>query len=126
MGNLGEILAGDHDNMTYEEIAKTFPVEFAMRDADKLCYRYPNGESYLDVVERAGTLLETISSSHNLLIISHQATLRCLLALLLDSPLAELPYLKVPLHTVIKLTLRHGQREVEYHKLPVDCVDTYR
>ena len=50
--NLGEILAGDHDNMTYEEIAKTFPVEFAMRDKDKLCYRYPNGESYLDVVER--------------------------------------------------------------------------
>ena len=49
---LGEILAGDHDNMTYEEIAAKFPVEFAMRDADKLCYRYPNGESYLDVVER--------------------------------------------------------------------------
>jgi len=49
---LGEISAGEHDNMTYEEIAEKFPVEFALRDADKLCYRYPGGESYLDVVER--------------------------------------------------------------------------
>ena len=44
--------AGEHDNMTYEEIAAKFPVEFALRDKDKLCYRYPGGESYLDVVER--------------------------------------------------------------------------
>lgn len=124
--NLGEILAGDHDNMTYEEIAKTFPVEFAMRDKDKLCYRYPNGESYLDVVERVNSLMDTITSSHNLLIISHQATLRCLLAMLLGVELVELPYLKVPLHTVIKVTVEQGATEVEYHRLPVDCVDTYR
>jgi len=112
--------------MTYEEIAAKFPVEFALRDKDKLCYRYPGGESYLDVVERVSGLLTSISSSHNLLIISHQATLRCLMALLLDSPLAELPYMKVPLHTVIKVTMNHGQRQVEFHRLPVDCVDTYR
>ena len=74
------------------------------------------------------SLLKTICSSDNLLIISHQATLRCLLALLLDSPLEELPYLRVPLHTVIKLSLRQDQQEVEveYHRLPVDCVDTFR
>jgi len=123
---LGEIKAGEHDNMTYEEIAAKFPVEFALRDKDKLCYRYPGGESYLDVVERVSGLLTSISSSHNLLIISHQATLRCLMALLLDSPLAELPYMEVPLHTVIKVTMNHGQRQVEFHRLPVDCVDTYR
>ena len=73
---------------------------------------------------RVGSLIKTISSSHNLLIISHQATLRCLLALLLDFPLAELPYLKVPLHTVIKLSLEEDHWEVEHHRLPVDCVDT--
>ena len=27
--------------MTYEDIATNFPVEFALRDRDKLCYRYP-------------------------------------------------------------------------------------
>ena len=72
------------------------------------------------------SLLKTICSSDNLLIISHQATLRCLLALLMDSPLEELPYMKVPLHTVIKLTLTKEGRELEYHRLPVDCVDTFR
>jgi hypothetical protein len=29
-----------------------FPEEFAMRAADKLSYRYPRGESYLDVIQR--------------------------------------------------------------------------
>ena len=38
-----------HDGMTYEEIAEQFPTEFAERDQDKLRYRYPKGESYLDV-----------------------------------------------------------------------------
>ena len=78
-------------------------------------------------LSRVGSLMKTICSSHNLLIISHQATLRCLLALLLDYPLEELPYMKVPLHTVIKVSLQEEEEvEVEYHRLPVDCVDTFR
>ena len=38
-----------HDNMTYEEIALQYPKDFAERDQDKLRYRYPFGESYIDV-----------------------------------------------------------------------------
>ena len=48
---LNEINSGMHDGMTYEEIAEQFPIEFAARDRDKLRYRYPNGESYVDVCE---------------------------------------------------------------------------
>ena len=48
---LNEINSGEHDGMTYEEIAEQFPIEFAARDRDKLRYRYPNGESYVDVCE---------------------------------------------------------------------------
>ena len=40
-----------HDEMTYEEIAYQYPKDFAQRDQDKLRYRYPFGESYLDVCE---------------------------------------------------------------------------
>jgi len=123
---LGEICAGDHDDMTYEEIAEKFPVEFALRDADKLHYRYPNGESYLDVVKRIKPLLQTIKEEHNLFIISHQATLRCLLTMILGYPSQDLPYLKVPLHTVIKLSFLVDEVAVEYHRLPVECVDTHR
>ena len=40
--------------------------------------------------------------------------------------LGELPYLKVPLHTVIKLTpVAYGCHE-EYFNLNVDSVDTHR
>ena len=123
---LGEICAGDHDDMTYEDIAEKFPVEFALRDADKLCYRYPNGESYMDVVQRIKPILQTIKEEDNLLIISHQATLRCLLTMILGYPSEDLPYLKVPLHTVIALTFLSDNVTVEYHSLPVECVDTYR
>ena len=38
---INEINAGLHDNMTYEDIASEFPAEFALRDSDKLNYRYP-------------------------------------------------------------------------------------
>lgn len=38
----------------------------------------------------------------------------------------ELPYLRVPLHTIIKLTpVAYGCR-VEHIKLPIDAVDTHR
>ena len=37
--------------MTYEEIEARFPSEFYARADDKLSYRYPRGESYLDVIQ---------------------------------------------------------------------------
>ena len=40
----------------------------------------------------------------NVVLIAHQAVLRCILAYFLEKPLAELPYISVPLHTLIKLT----------------------
>lgn len=40
----------------------------------------------------------------NVLVICHQAVMRCLLAYFLDKSAEEMPYLKCPLHTVLKLT----------------------
>ena len=45
------IITSRHDEMTYEEIAYQYPKDFAERDQDKLRYRYPFGESYVDVCE---------------------------------------------------------------------------
>jgi broad specificity phosphatase PhoE len=50
--NLDELYAGSCDGMTYEEIEEQFPEEFERRRTDKLAYRYPRGESYLDVIAR--------------------------------------------------------------------------
>jgi len=123
---LDEINAGEHDSMTYEEIAEKFPVEFALRDKDKLNYRYPKGESYMDVVKRLKPIFEELETEDNILIISHQATIRCLLTILLRSSMAELPYLKIPLHTVIKVKICDSGISMEYIRMAVECVDTFR
>ncbi|KAG8554499.1 hypothetical protein GDO81_003812 [Engystomops pustulosus] len=101
---LNEIDAGVCEEMTYEEIQEHFPEEFALRDQDKYRYRYPKGESYEDLVQRLEPVIMELERQENVLVICHQAVMRCLLAYFLDKSAEELPYLKCPLHTVLKLT----------------------
>jgi broad specificity phosphatase PhoE/predicted kinase len=99
---LDEIDAGICDGLTYPEIKERHPELYAARKADKLHTRYPGGESYVDVVERLIPLvLDLERTAGPVLIISHQAVLRALLACFLAVPRAHLPRLEVPLHTVI-------------------------
>lgn len=102
---LDEIDAGAFDGMTYEEIQKKHPAEFAARKLGKLAYRYPQGESYIDVVNRLEpVILELERHRGPLVIVGHQAILRVLYGYLTDKPLVEIPHLKMPLHTVVALT----------------------
>jgi broad specificity phosphatase PhoE/predicted kinase len=123
---LNEIDAGVCEGMTYEEIQQQFPDEFAMRDADKYYYRYPGGESYQDLVARLEPVIMELERQKNVLVICHQAVARCLLAYFLDKNRDELPYLQVPLHTVIKLTPIAYGCKVDYIPLNVPAVDTFR
>lgn len=59
--SLDELDAGVCDGMTYEEIAESFPEDYAARDDDKFNYRYRGGESYRDVVIRCGCLSRSYS-----------------------------------------------------------------
>ncbi|KAF8626416.1 hypothetical protein AX17_006582 [Amanita inopinata Kibby_2008] len=102
--SLDELDAGVCDGMTYEEIEQAYPDDFANRDEDKFNYRYRGGESYRDVVVRLEPVIMELERQENILIIGHQAILRCLYAYFHDLLQADLPYIKVPLHTVIKLT----------------------
>ncbi len=104
---LDEIDAGICDGMTYDEIAARLPEEFAARQADKLRYRYPRGESYLDVVTRLNPLiLELERIRRPLVIVGHQAVLRVLYAYLAGTPRERCPHLELPLHTVVELRPR--------------------
>ncbi|KAM7404176.1 hypothetical protein PAMP_011547 [Pampus punctatissimus] len=115
---LNEIDAGVCEDMTYEEIQKNYPEEFALRDQDKYRYRYPKGESYEDLVQRLEPVIMELERQENVLVICHQAVMRCLLAYFLDKSADELPYLKCPLHTVLKLTpVAYGQSNI--HLLPL-------
>uniref|UniRef100_T1JAT7 6-phosphofructo-2-kinase domain-containing protein n=1 Tax=Strigamia maritima TaxID=126957 RepID=T1JAT7_STRMM len=133
---LNEIDAGICEEMTYEEIQVKFPIEFAARDDNKFRYRYPRGESYEDLVARLEPVIMELERQANVLVVSHQAVLRCLLAYFLDKsagetnfPLdikKELPYIRVPLHTIIKLTPVAYGCKLEHIQIPIEAVDTHR
>ncbi|XP_045851300.1 6-phosphofructo-2-kinase/fructose-2,6-bisphosphatase 1 isoform X2 [Meles meles] len=114
------------EEMTYEEIQEHYPEEFALRDQDKYRYRYPKGESYEDLVQRLEPVIMELERQENVLVICHQAVMRCLLAYFLDKSSDELPYLKCPLHTVLKLTPVAYGCKVESIYLNVEAVNTHR
>ncbi|EJD53389.1 bifunctional 6-phosphofructo-2-kinase/fructose-2,6-bisphosphate 2-phosphatase [Auricularia subglabra TFB-10046 SS5] len=124
--SLDELDAGVCDGMTYEEIEEHYPDDYANRDEDKFNYRYRGGESYRDVVTRLEPVIMELERQENILIIGHQAILRCLYAYFHNLPQADLPYIKIPLHTVIKLTPKAYGCDEERYPLPIAAVDTHR
>ncbi|XP_053544339.1 6-phosphofructo-2-kinase/fructose-2,6-bisphosphatase 3 isoform X2 [Ictalurus punctatus] len=123
---LNEIDAGVCEEMTYEEMRERYPDEFALRDQDKYYYRYPTGESYQDLVQRVEPVIMELERQENVLVICHQAVMRCLLAYFLDKSADEMPYLKCPLHTILKLTPVAYGCKVESISLNIEAVNTHR
>ncbi|KAF5327775.1 hypothetical protein D9619_004559 [Psilocybe cf. subviscida] len=121
--SLDELDAGVCDGMTYEQ---AYPDDFANRDEDKFNYRYRGGESYRDVVVRLEPVIMELERQENILIFGHQAILRCLYAYFHHLPQVDLPYINIPLHTVIKLTPKAYGCDEERYALPIQAVDTHR
>ncbi|KAI8929216.1 hypothetical protein BC831DRAFT_502934 [Entophlyctis helioformis] len=107
---LDEIDSGVCDGLTYEEIEERFPADYLQRDTDKFNYRYHGGESYRDLVHRLEPVIMELERhcepNHSILIIGHQAVLRAIYSYFLNISHEQLPYIKVPLHTIVKLTPR--------------------
>ncbi len=102
--HLDELFAGQCDGMTYEEIEETYPEEFRRRKTDKLAYRYPRGESYLDVIARLEPMIiEMERHREPLLVVGHQGILRIIYAFYMGLSRAEAPYVSIPLNTVTHL-----------------------
>ena len=101
------------DGLSYEQVHIKFPEEYRARNQDKLAYRYPRGESYLDVIARLEPIIIEIERQQQpLVIVAHQAVLRCLYAYFLDLPVEEVPFLSIPLHTLVRLEAKaYGCKE---------------
>ncbi|KHJ90824.1 phosphoglycerate mutase family protein [Oesophagostomum dentatum] len=126
---LDEIDAGICEGLTYEDFEARYPKQFAERDKDKYHYRYPSGESYEDLVARLEPVIMELERQSDVLVISHQVLPLFFVAFwhtLQTRIREELPYLKVPLHTVIKLTPKAYSCEVEMFKFDIQAVNTYR
>ncbi|KAK3151324.1 hypothetical protein QOZ80_3AG0244430 [Eleusine coracana subsp. coracana] len=115
---LDEINAGICDGMTYDEIKKIKPDEYESRKKDKLRYRYPRGESYLDVIQRLEPVIIELERQRSpVVVISHQAVLRALYAYFADKPLEEVPNIEVPLHTIIEIQMGVAGVQEKRYKL---------
>lgn len=123
---LDELDAGVCDGLTYDQIAAQYPEDYAARDADKCNYRYRGGESYADLVHRLEPVIMELERVENVLIVSHQAIIRVILAYFLDKKAEEMPYIQVPLHTLIKLTPKAYECGFEVFPLAIPAVDTFR
>lgn len=123
---LDELDSGVCDGLTYEDIANIYPEDFAARDDDKYNYRYRGGESYRDVVIRLEPIIMELERSENVIIVTHQAVLRCIYAYYMNVPQEKSPWMEVPLHTLIKLTPRAYNTQEERYKADIPAVSTFR
>lgn len=111
--SLREIEAGECDGLSPAQIRSKFPEESRACMKDILRYRYPRAENYLDVIARLEPLIFELEQSITpIVIVAHQAVLRCLYSYFMDVPAVEIPHLSMPLHTIISLEPRaYGCKE---------------
>lgn len=121
---LNEIDAGICEGLTYAEVAEKHPEVAAARKEDKLRYRYPGGESYVDVIYRLEpVILELERQKGPVLIVAHNAVIRSIYAYFTGKRQDECPNIDIPLHTVFKLTTTaYGAMETRY---PLNVANTY-
>eukprot|EP01099_Mayorella_cantabrigiensis_P009062 TRINITY_DN980_c0_g2_i2.p1 TRINITY_DN980_c0_g2~~TRINITY_DN980_c0_g2_i2.p1 ORF type:complete len:329 (+),score=39.97 TRINITY_DN980_c0_g2_i2:393-1379(+) len=111
---LNELYAGSCEGMAYSEIAEKMPEVEKGRTSDKLNFRYPRGgESYQDLIIRLRPMIIELERIRGpVLLIAHQAVLRTIYSYFMGEPIDRIPYLSMPLHTVIALQLTaHGCEE---------------
>lgn len=122
---LAEIDAGVCESMTYTEIRVKMPLEYAERQKDKYYWRYPRGESYADVTRRLEPVIFEIERQRRpVLVVAHRAVLRCLLGYFEGTPKEQVPFVPLPLHSVVVMNAdREGWRSQRF-RLPPDVPDS--
>ena len=89
---LREIDAGVWEMLTLETVRRAFPAESAQRERDLVGYRFPGGESFVRLQQRAVAAFRDIiaQGGSNILVVAHRGVNRALLCHLLGRPLEDL------------------------------------
>lgn len=113
---LDEIDAGIAENLSYAEFKAKYPEEYMDRSKNKLHYKYPDGESYIDVINRIKSLCTTIKTNGgDIFIVAHRAIIRALISeFMKDISIEDIPTLNIPLHTIIELNCIYGYWKMRY------------
>ena len=112
MEALREISYGKLEGMNEEEMARAFPGVWARRQKDRLHYRVPGGENYLDVAARLKPFLQWLLKKHKdetVLLVGHGNLNRILMGILLK--LAPRKWLNIhqPNYVVYFLDIEKGR-----------------
>ncbi len=99
--------------MTYTEFKERFPEEYDKRKKNKFSYRYPNGESYKDLIDRTKPVVEFIRDGGDVFIVCHRAVARALLFHLAGVSKKDVSHLEIPLHHIISLNGEIGEMSME-------------
>ncbi len=67
-----------------------------------------------------------LERSENVLIITHQAIVRCIYAYFMDVDQDQSPWMDIPLHTLMKLTPKAYGTVTEKYKANIKAVSTWR
>lgn len=118
--SLNEIHAGICEDMTNEEISAVYPHIQHFRTTDKVGFRYPNGESYRDLVRRLSPLVMDLSTSSKCtLVVGHQAVLRSMLSFFGGPPVEKAVHAPCPQRAIWVCTFnRVGEPRLAEIRLP--------
>ena len=84
------------------------------RKADKLRFRYPQGESYIDLFERLKYFVLQLNSFNKpILIVAHNAIIKVLLGYFESQDHEKIPHMNINLGNVIKLTPNSKDYNIE-------------
>ncbi len=100
-----EINRGIYDGVSMKMLKTINEEAYRTRMADKVNFKFPQGESYKDVIDRAERVifeLERLDSP--VVVIAHASVLRSLLGYFLDYHIQDIPFIDIPMNCVIKLT----------------------
>lgn len=112
-----EIDAGVFDGLTYEDIRRDAPMEYAARQRDKYGYVYPGGEGYISMKKRVDRgfrkALFISGAVPGIAVIGHQAVNRMILSLFLFRRDDAVPYIYVPQNEYFHIVATHRKKLLE-------------
>jgi probable phosphoglycerate mutase len=100
---LAEHRQGDWEGLTAPEVDARFPGARAARERDKWSYRFPGGESYTDVYQRAHSWLAAQSCDAHTVAVTHEMTSRTLMGAYAGYSPGEMLALSHPHGHVVRL-----------------------
>lgn len=107
---LDEINGGIAEHLTYKEFEEKYPDENIKRYKNKLTYRYPEGESYEDLIKRTEKIANyVVNKNEDVFIVAHRAIIRTLIYHFLGGDKNVIPNIDIPLHKIIMLKDGHMQ-----------------